>query len=165
MSWITTECFLKIRIGQKMQIVNPLQHKYKESDPQLQYFALNWKKNTWFEIMTSETIDLFLWFSCLLVLTTHNFLLVLYIGRPETLECFYKTDVISKAKWLTYSVLVDLSIAGIMTSRFSNVADMTSLDVNHTGTLAASGDTSGNIRLYRYPCSLSGVSLYNGWIF
>jgi hypothetical protein len=55
--------------------------------------------------------------------------------------------------------MVELSIAGIMTSKFLKNADMTSLDVKATENLAACGDTSGNLRFYRYPCSLSGVSI------
>ncbi|XP_045197699.2 echinoderm microtubule-associated protein-like 2 isoform X2 [Mercenaria mercenaria] len=91
------------------------------------------------------------------ILRTSTVAMELMYWRPATLEVFYRRDVISKSKWMTNSVLVELSIAGIMTSRFLKVADMTSIDVNDTGTLAACGDTSGNIRLYRYPCCLSGT--------
>lgn len=61
---------------------------------------------------------------------------------------------------MTRSVMVEISIAGIMTSKFLKNADMMSLDVNATGNLSACGDTDGNLRFYRYPCSMGGVGVY-----
>lgn len=77
--------------------------------------------------------------------------------HPATLEEFDKKKIPDNTSWFTQSILVDVSTIGIMTSRFSKEADVTSVDVNNTNTLAVCGDSAGNIGLFQYPCSHAGT--------
>ncbi|KAL4219403.1 hypothetical protein ACF0H5_021983 [Mactra antiquata] len=86
---------------------------------------------------------------------------------PRTLESFYKNDVISQTTWNTTTVHIDSAISGILSTNEEKGVEITSLDTSDYTQLAANGDTSGKLRLFKYPCSLSGsfCHAYRGHAF
>lgn len=102
----------------------------------------------------------------ILIKNIHSFTMILSLsdiiitGDPMA-QAILSEKVPADVEFVTHTCWADVSLLGMLASKYSQELDLESVDVNTVLNITAVGENKSCLSLYRYPCGKPGVSCHS----